>query len=96
MRFLLLLCSCFIVRLSFAAELAKIFKDGMVIQATPTVAKIWGWQEGDPSDWPPIDIAADCELDGKNFRTKQRYVSNKVKCITLIVCNIHSSIFYIV
>ena len=79
MRYLLF-CSFFIIRLSSAAELAKIFKDGMVLQATPTIAKIWGWQEGDPNDWPPIDITTNCELNGKKFQTKMRYVHNKVKC----------------
>ena len=51
----------------------------MVLQATPTIAKIWGWQEGDPNDWPPIDITTYCELNGKKFQTKMKYVHNKVK-----------------
>lgn len=76
MRYLLF-CSFFIIGLSSAAELAKIFKDGMVLQATPTIAKIWGWQEGDPNDWPPIDITTNCELNGKKFQTKMKYVHNK-------------------
>ena len=77
----LLFCLYFIIRLSTAAELAKIFKDGMVLQATPTIAKIWGWQEGNPFDWPPIDIKTDCEFNGKKFHTRQRYISNKVNSI---------------
>ena len=77
----LILCFFFIVRPSFCAELAKIFKDGMVLQANPTIATIWGWQEGNPGDWPPIDIKTDCEFNGKKFQMRQRYISNKVNSI---------------
>ena len=75
---LVLFISFFLIGLSQAADLAKIFKDDMVLQATPTKAVIWGWQEGNPDDWPPIDLTAECILKGQKFQMKQKYTSNKV------------------
>ena len=77
MKFLIV-CLYFLIGLSNAAHLAKIFKNGMVLQSNPTTAVIWGWQEGNPDDWPPVYLTADCENEDGMFKINKRFISKKV------------------
>ena len=79
MRFLLIMCLCLLIGVSNGADFAKIFKDGMVLQADPTTAVIWGWQEGNPDDWPPVYLSSDCNFNMETFQMNQQYTSKKVK-----------------
>ena len=77
MKFLIV-CLYFLIGFSNAADLAKIFKNGMVLQSNPTTAVIWGWQEGNPDDWPPVYLTADCENEDGIFKINKRFISKKV------------------
>lgn len=73
------MCLCLLIGVSNGADFAKIFKDGMVLQADPTTAVIWGWQEGNPDDWPPVYLSSDCNFNMETFQMNQQYTSKKVK-----------------
>ena len=75
------MCLCLLIDVSTAADFAKIFKDGMVLQSDPTTAVIWGWQEGNPDDWPPVYLSSDCNFNMETFQMNQQYTSKKVKRI---------------
>ena len=87
MKFLIV-CLYFLVGLINAADLAKIFKNGMVLQSNPTTAVIWGWQDGNPDDWPPVYLTADCENDDGMFKINKRFISKKVR--VLKICQLSS------
>ena len=89
MKFLIV-CLHFLIGFSNAAHLAKIFKNGMVLQSNPTTAVIWGWQEGNPDDWPPIYLNADCENEDGMFKINKRFISKKVR--VLKICQLTSQI----
>ena len=87
MKFLIV-CLYFLIGLSNAADLAKIFKNGMVLQSNPTTAVIWGWQEGNPDDWPPVYLTADCENEDGIFKINKRFISKKVTVLKLCQFNL--------
>ena len=82
MKFLIV-CLYFLIGFSNAADLAKIFKNGMVLQSNPTTAVIWGWQEGNPDDWPPVYLTADCENEDGMFKINKRFISKKVRVLKI-------------
>ena len=69
--FLFALC----LGLSNAFRLPKIFKSGMVLQAHPTDAVIWGFLDGNTN---PVDISGDCSIKGEKFTFTKTYFPNKV------------------
>ena len=69
--FLFALCLGF----SNAFRLPKIFKSGMVLQAHPTDAVIWGFLDGNTN---PVDISGDCSIKGEKFTFTKTYFPTKV------------------
>ena len=69
--FLFVLC----LGLSNAFRLPKIFKSGMVLQAHPTDAVIWGFLDGNTN---PVDISGDCSIKGEKFTFTKTYFPTKV------------------
>ena len=61
--------------LSNAFTLPKIFKSGMVLQAEPTDAVIWGFLDGNTN---PVDVSGMCSMKGNKFTMTKTYVSKEV------------------
>ena len=53
----------------FSLTLPKIFSDGMVLQAAPNLANVWGFLDGNSS---PVNVHLDC--GDKLKHEKQTYV----------------------
>ena len=72
-----------------ALRLPKLFKNGMVLQADPTTAIIWGFLDGNSDD--PVDVASSCHFRGKKFGFKNQFVPQQVNEIvqlkTIVVMN---------
>ena len=60
---------------SNAFRLPKIFQSGMVLQARPTDAVIWGFLEG---NFMPVDVIGSCVLNGEKFTFSNTYIPKKV------------------
>merc|ERR1712223_219180 len=69
-----LLLFTFFLSYSNAFTLPKIFKSGMVLQAHPTDAVIWGFLDGNTN---PVDISGDCSIKGEKFTFTKTYFPNK-------------------
>ena len=63
------------VGLSNAFTLPKIFKSGMVLQAEPTEAVIWGFLDGNTN---PVDVSAMCSEKGNKFTVTKTFVPKEV------------------
>ena len=66
--------------LSNAFTLPKIFKNGMVLQAGPTLidtteAVIWGFLDGNTN---PVDVSGMCSIKGNKFTMTKTFVPKKV------------------
>merc|ERR1711962_1502877 len=59
---------------SNAFRLPKIFQSGMVLQAQPTDAVIWGFLEG---NFMPVDVIGSCVLNGEKFTFSNTYIPKK-------------------
>ena len=68
----LLLTLCFAISNAFI--LPKIFKSGMVLQAKPTDAVIWGFLNGNMN---PVDFYLLCPSKSKKIR--KTYIPTKVR-----------------
>ena len=53
----------------FGLTLPKIFSDGMVLQAAPNLANVWGFLDGNSS---PVNVHLDC--GDKLKQEKQTYI----------------------
>ena len=79
MKILILISVCFTLGgLAHGLRLPKIFKSGMVLQANPTSAVIWGFLDGN-SD--PVDIGASCHFRDKTVAFKRQYVPEQVSFV---------------
>ena len=63
--------------LSNALKLPKIFKSGMVLQAEPTDAVIWGFLDGNTNN---VDVYGLCSIKGKKFTMSKTFVPKEVLC----------------
>ena len=63
------------VGLCNAFTLPKIFKSGMVLQAEPTDAVIWGFLDGNTNH---VDISGLCSIKGKKFTMIKTFVPKEV------------------
>ena len=72
MKFLLLIL---LFGLNNAFRLPRIFQNGMVLQANPTDAVIWGFLDGNTN---PVDISAECTINGEKFAFVKRYIPKEV------------------
>ena len=61
--------------LSNAFTLPKIFKSGMVLQAEPTDAVIWGFLDGNTN---PVDVSGMCSTKGNEFIVTKTFVPKEV------------------
>ena len=66
------------VGLSNAFTLPKIFKSGMVLQAEPTDAVIWGFLDGNTN---PVDVSGMCSAKGNEFIVTKTFVPKKVHIV---------------
>ena len=66
------------VGLSNAFTLPKIFKSGMVLQAEPTDAVIWGFLDGNTN---PVDVSGMCSIKGRKFTVTKNFVPKEVHMI---------------
>ena len=60
---------------SNAFTLPKIFKSGMVLQAEPTDAVIWGFLDGNTN---PVDVSGTCSMKGQEISVAKRFFPTKV------------------
>ena len=60
---------------SNALTLPKIFKDGMVLQAAPTDAVIWGFLDGNTN---PVDVSGTCSMNGQKSEIFKTYTPKEV------------------
>merc|ERR1712241_565346 len=60
--------------ISNAFRLPKIFKSGMVLQAEPTFAVIWGFLDGNMN---PVDVYGECSIEEKKFTFTKTYIPKK-------------------
>ena len=72
-----LLIFTLLVGLSNAFTLPKIFKSGMVLQAEPTDAVIWGFLDGNTNH---VDVYGLCSIKGKKFTMSKTFVPKEVLC----------------
>ena len=63
------------VGFSNAFTLPKIFKSGMVLQAEPTDAVIWGFLDGNTN---PVDVSAMCSAKGNNVNVTKTFIPKEV------------------
>ena len=63
------------VGFSNAFTLPKIFKSGMVLQAEPTDAVIWGFLDGNTNH---VDISGLCSIKGKKLTMIKTFVPKEV------------------
>jgi hypothetical protein len=61
--------------ISNAFTLPKIFKNGMVLQAEPTDAVIWGFLDGNTNQ---VDVSGMCSIKGKKFTVTKTFVPKEV------------------
>ena len=61
--------------ISNAFRLPKIFKSGMVLQAEPTFAVIWGFLDGNMN---PVDVYGECSIEEKKFAFTKTYIPKEV------------------
>ena len=66
------------VGLNNAFTLPKIFKSGMVLQAEPTDAVIWGFLDGNTN---PVDVSAMCSAKGNKFTVTKTFVPKEVHIV---------------
>ena len=66
------------VGLSNAFTLPKIFKSGMVLQAEPTDAVIWGFLDGNTN---PVDVSGTCSAKGNEFIVIKTFVPKEVHIV---------------
>ena len=66
------------VGLCNAFTLPKIFKSGMVLQAEPTEAVLWGFLDGNTN---PVDVSAMCSAKGNNFTVTKTFFPKEVHII---------------
>ena len=64
--------------LSNALTLPKIFKSGMVLQAEPTDAVIWGFLDGNTN---PVDVSGMCSAKGNEFIVTKTIVPKEVHIV---------------
>ena len=67
---------------SNALTLPKIFKDGMVLQAAPTDAVIWGFLDGNTN---PVDVSGTCSMKGQNSEIFKTYIPKEVMILLLLL-----------
>ena len=60
---------------SNALTLPKIFKDGMVLQAAPTDAVIWGFLDGNTN---PVEVSGTCSMKGQKSEIFKTYIPKEV------------------
>ena len=66
------------VGLNNAFTLPKIFKSGMVLQAEPTDAVIWGFLDGNPSS---VGVTGLCSSKGNKFTMTKTFVPKEVHIV---------------
>ena len=67
--------------LSNAFTLPKIFKSGMVLQAEPTDAVIWGFLDGNTN---PVDVSGMCSIKGRKFTVTKNFVPKEVHSVSYV------------
>ena len=70
----LLLFAC-LISVSFGLRWPKIYKNDMVLQASPTTAVLWGFLDGNQN---PVEMTGECVLNGKSKKLRSKFVPKQV------------------
>ena len=69
-----------LISLSLGLQWPKIYKDDMVLQASPTTAVLWGFLDGNQN---PVEMTGECVLNGKSKKLKSTFVPKQVRSIKI-------------
>ena len=79
-----------LISASFGLRWPKIYKNDMVLQASPTTAVLWGFLDGNQN---PVEMTGECVLHGKSKKLISKFVPKEVNSTIHKIIQIQSLIY---